>query len=435
MSTDKNALIEGENIEIMQSLLKKGYEELFHLVYCDGPFNSGLLFSATQPEFGLEYIYPWSQHETIHNYFNLQLYLDHYRKRITLAKQLLREDGIFVLQTNMVCGHHLKVLLDEIFGRENFQCEVIWKHSDTPWENPWGFPVGYQHETVLFYSKSARFAERLHTATNWPSVWDDITGYQYGEEEETRYPSQKPEKLVERILDIATKEGDWVADFYCGSGTLPYVAEKKRRRWLACDNTPLSMKVTQERLRKIEGSFNSYYTVDEFEPRCFVRNEYVKRRRTAVSAREIQALQNQNDRIDVTAYHFLPDVDLVNETGQFTFYYQFPLISEEGISETQTVKVARPIPVKGNDGIRLVVPNEFEWILHHMVLVEKNSFSMLNVSRYDKDYKHIFHWDQALSKAREWLHRMKGKWIIASVEEDGVIKITDLFGYKYALPK
>lgn len=433
--TTKNALILGENNEIMKSLLGRGLEDHFHMIYFDGPFNSGLLFSAIQQEQGFEYIYPWSQYDTIQNYFNPKRYLDHNRERIELAKQLLREDGILVLQTNMVNGHYLKVLLDEVFGRENFQSEVIWKHSQTPWKSIWGFPVGYQHEMLFFYSKSARFMERLDEESNFPSVWDDIIGYQYSKEEQTNYPSQKPERLIERILDITTKEGDLVGDFYCGSGSLPYVAERKRRRWFACDNNPLSIQLTKDRLSKISGEFKTYYTEDEFQSRYFNGNEYNKSTRTSISYGELRGLMNHNghvnENVNVNGYNFSPEVDLANKNQQLTFHYIFPLITENGFSETQTVKIARPIPVKDRDRIQLHVPDPLQWMLYHMVFVEKNYLNMLNVTKYEKDYSRIFQWDSTINQAREILKKIDGNWISSVTEQNGVITITDLFGYKY----
>ncbi|NHN35420.1 DNA-methyltransferase [Paenibacillus agricola] len=427
----KNALILGENDEIIKYFMKEGLKNSFHMIYFDGPFNSGLLFTANQPEHHFEYMSPWSQYHTIQNYFNPNRYMEHYRKRIELAKQLLREDGIFVLQTNMMNGHHLKVLLDEVFGRENFQSEVIWKHTDTPWKSIWGFPVGYQHETLLFYSKSARYLERIDPDANFPSVWDDISGYQYSKEEETHYPSQKPEKLIERILDITTQEGDLVGDFYCGSGSLPYVAEKKGRRWIACDNNQFSIQITHERLAKISRSFELYDTVDEFQSGCLNGKAYNKHTLTPISYKELQGLQDLHEHIEVSAYHFSPDVDLANDNQQFTFQYIFPLVTENGFSEFETIKMARPIPVVENGHIRLHVPNELEWILYHMVFVERNHLNMLNSSRYETDCNRIFQLDKAIQKAREIQNQIQGNWIQSLTEENGLLTVTDLFGYHY----
>ncbi len=416
----------------MKFLLEQGLKDHFNMIYFDGPFNSGLLFTAIQQEHGFEYIYPWSQYDTIQNYFNPKRYLDHYRERIELAKQLLREDGIFVLQTNMVNGHHLKVLLDEVFGRENFQSEVIWKHSQAPWKSIWGFPVGYQHETLFFYSKSARFSERIDENSNFPSVWDDIIGYQYSDDEETHYPSQKPERLIERILDIVTREGDLVGDFYCGSGSFPYVAERKHRRWFACDNNPLSIQLTKGRLSQISSDFGTYYMEDEFQHRYLNGNEYNKKVRTSISYGELRGLMH-HEHVNVCGYNFSPDVDLANKNQQFTFHYIFPMVTENGFSESQTVKIARPIPVRDYDGIRLHVPDPLHWVMHHMVFVEKNYLNMLNVTKYEKDYRRIFHWDRTINQAREIVKQIDGNWISSVTEKDGLFIITDLFGYKYSV--
>jgi adenine specific DNA methylase Mod len=171
ITSDKRALILGDNITIMEKLLAKGYREQFKMIYFDGPFNSGLLFTMTNPKFGIEYIQPTSEYQSIREYLDLNLYLENYRKRMELAKELLHHEGFFVLQINQLAGHYVKVLLDQVFGRACFLSEVIWKHSDIPWTLPELGQFGYQHESLFVYSKTDSFHRKDNV---YPSVWDDI---------------------------------------------------------------------------------------------------------------------------------------------------------------------------------------------------------------------------------------------------------------------
>ena len=84
------------------------------------------------------------------------------------------------------------------------------------------------------------------------NIWDDIPPVNSQAKEDTRYDTQKPEALLERIIKASSNEGDLVADFFCGSGTTLAVAEKLGRRWIGCDLGRFAIHTTRKRLLEIE---------------------------------------------------------------------------------------------------------------------------------------------------------------------------------------
>jgi len=183
------------------------------------------------------------------------------------------------------------MLLDEIFGTDNFQREIIWTMSAASGYK--GMVQNYVrgHETILYYSRGenlifnksylpyskeqlARFSSidddgrhyKVITKTRrlyldeakgvpLPDVWSDIANFQtiVNSPEIVGYATQKPESLLERIIKASSNEGDLVADFFCGSGTTGAVAEKLGRRWIMADLGRFAIHTSRKRLLGIEG--------------------------------------------------------------------------------------------------------------------------------------------------------------------------------------
>jgi hypothetical protein len=426
------SLFMGDNVEVMKRLLEKGYKGQFKMIYFDGPFNSGLLFSTTQQEIGMEFIHPWNEMESIQEYLNLDLYLENYRQRIELAKELLHEEGVFVLQTNQLAGHHVKVVLDQMFGRDHFLSEVIWKHSSVPWTLPERGQFGYQHETLFFYGKTDRFFRSREFIC--PSVWDDIGGYEQLVEENTDYPSQKPEQLMERILTFTTQEGDLVGDFYCGSGTFPVVAERMNRRWVASDHTQQAIDITQARFSEKTSPLDVYYLNDDFNSKCLSGNQYTKRSSIPISYQELVGLESSGYPLTVNAYGFLPDVDLIRQQ-RFRFQYIFPKMTSEGIYGDEEVLIPRPIPVWENNDVKLIVPDPLMWVLYHLVHVKRNEFQMMQVKQGKPPVPKWLEWHELQRKAEEGVNKINHDWIQKIEHLDQTILMTDILGYKYQVLK
>lgn len=179
--------------------------------------------------------------------------------RFLMIKELLSETGVLWVHLDWHAAHYIKIVLDQIFGEKNFVNEVVWTYKSGG-VNKRSFAK--KHDTLLFYSKSNKYifnrqkeksynrelkpyhfkgVEEFqddvgwYTMVNMKDVWNiDMVGRTSGER--TGYATQKPEKLLERIINSCSNEGDLCADFFSGSGTLGAVCGKLNRRWLMCDN-------------------------------------------------------------------------------------------------------------------------------------------------------------------------------------------------------
>jgi hypothetical protein len=184
------------------------------------------------------------------------------------------------------------IILDEIFGADLFQREIIWSFDTKSGYKTKANNWIRSHETILYYSKSskplfqkqytpypeeyiARFKKvdkfgrkfrddrtegRIQYLDESPGVivsdvWTDINSFQQNStsSEYLNYQTQKPESLLTRIIKASSNEGDLVADFFCGSGTTAAVAEKLGRRWITSDLGRYAIHTTRKRMLEIEG--------------------------------------------------------------------------------------------------------------------------------------------------------------------------------------
>jgi DNA modification methylase len=295
----KNKLIWGDNKLIMSSLLEK-FAGKINLIYIDPPFATGADFKF-KIQVGDEDEEIIKEHSVIEEKAyrdtwgrGLDSYLQMMYERLVLMKELLAENGSIYVHLDWHVGHYVKVMMDEIFGYENFRNEIVWKRMAGVKGNVKnGFP--HLTDVVLFYSKSESIVFKaqykpldpeyvkkfykyidengrlyrkaggsrpdhyryyLDESKGTPigNLWDDITNVQAGSVEYTAFETQKPEALLKRIILASSNPGDLVADFFCGSGTTLVVAEKLGRRWIGCDLSRYAIHVTRKRLLEIENS-------------------------------------------------------------------------------------------------------------------------------------------------------------------------------------
>lgn len=209
-------------------------------------------------------------------------------------------------------GHYAKVVLDEVFGYENFLNEIVWKTQTSSGQKAKANKFGNNHDTLLFYRKGEKYnfskqyievdedyikknftqkdekgwfkTEEIQepskeTLKKWEAegrlyitsggkirkkkwhfefegilvddVWYDFLSLSSSSSERLNYSTQKPEALLKRIIKASSNEGDLVLDCFCGSGTTPAVAEKLGRRWIACDLGRFAIHTTRKRLLSI----------------------------------------------------------------------------------------------------------------------------------------------------------------------------------------
>ncbi len=253
-----NTLIQGEMLAVMAQLPAQTVD----LLYLDPPFGAGRVFADTAGRFDDR----WDG--------GLVGYLAWLRPRLLAARRILSPSGSLFLHLDRRAVHYAKVLLDELWGADCFRNEIIWHYTGGGRSRR---VFSHKHDTILWYSNSpaawtfnldalrepyaptsgyARGGIRSaagkqylpHPAGTPPDdVWDipminPLAGERVG------YPTQKPARLLRRIITAASNPGDLVADLCCGSGTTAVVAQQLGRRWLAADISAAAIAATTQRL-------------------------------------------------------------------------------------------------------------------------------------------------------------------------------------------
>lgn len=305
-----NRLIYGDNLLSMQALLagdeSSGLEPLrgkVNLIYIDPPFDSKADYRTkislphnqitqkptTFEQFGYSDLW---QKGTVS-------YLEYMYPRLVLMKELLSETGSIYVHIDWHVGHYLKILLDDIFGKENFRNEIVWiytrmgtkgqkifsrAHDNVYWyskNNSWIFNLD---EVRLPYSEgslarqgyqlnrlgsgiSKQGVTVLNNIGKCPEDWFDIP-YLRGNER-VDYATQKPEKLLERIIKASSNEGDLVCDFFGGSGTTAAVAERLGRRWITTDIGKPACLVMRKRFIDMNAKPFLYQAIGDYNKEAF----------------------------------------------------------------------------------------------------------------------------------------------------------------------
>ncbi len=289
---DFNKLFWGDNLQVLSHLLKD-YRGKIDLIYIDPPFDSKADYvkkvkvRGEQVEGIGQGLLEEKQYSDI---WERDEYLQFMYERLSLMRELLSETGSVYVHMDEKRSHYVKIILDEVFGIENFQREIVWDITVLS-----GFKTQANnwirgHDTILFYSKSPnknfnklflphrkeyldRFNKKdkdgrlyfdgrgeivylddvVKKGKNIGDVWSDVMSFQQipTAKERVDYPTQKPEALLERIINASSKEGDIVADFFCGSGTTQVVAQKLGRRWIGCDINKGAIQTSTKRLNQI----------------------------------------------------------------------------------------------------------------------------------------------------------------------------------------
>ncbi len=209
----------------------------------------------------------------------MEEYLKMIAIRLLFIKDLLAQDGTVWVHLDWHSVHYVKILLDEIFGDQNFINEIIWQYKSGGSTKR---HFARKHDNILVYGKSPKYYLNLpkeksynrglkpykfkgvtefcddigwYTMVNMKDVWNiDMVGRT--SKERTGYATQKPEALLARIIESASCEGDIVCDFFCGSGTLAAAAAKLGRRWICCDSSPVAIASCLKRFMGNEMKFS-----------------------------------------------------------------------------------------------------------------------------------------------------------------------------------
>ena len=270
MPPERDEILLGDNLDI----LPRFDDASFRLVYIDPPFNTGSQQTRrtleTQPSEqgdrtgfgGRRYATRLLAESSYRDEF--ADYLAFLEPRLEQAHRLLDPSGTLYFHIDYREAHYCKLLLDEIFGRENFLNEIIWAY-DYGARAKGRWPA--KHDTILVYVKDrSRYHFDSESVDREPymapglvtpekaargklptDVWWHTIVATNGREK-TGYPTQKPEGIVRRMVLASTEPGDWCLDFFAGSGTLGAVAAKTGRRYVLVDSNPEACRVMRERL-------------------------------------------------------------------------------------------------------------------------------------------------------------------------------------------
>jgi site-specific DNA-methyltransferase (adenine-specific) len=189
--------------------------------------------------------------------------------RLEEARRLLTDSGTLYVHLDWRESHYCKVLLDEVFGRDCFLNEVIWAY-DFGGRGKDRWPA--KHDTILVYVKQpGRHLFDQDQIERIPYLAPGLVGPEKaargklptdvwwhtivptGGREKTGYPTQKPEGVLERVLAPSSRPGDWVLDFFAGSGTTGAVAARMGRRFVMVDDNPEAVRVMRRRLGRGTG--------------------------------------------------------------------------------------------------------------------------------------------------------------------------------------
>jgi DNA modification methylase len=239
-------------------------------------------------------------------------------ERLVLMRDLLAEDGSIYVHCDWRVNHHLRQVLDEVFGRDNFLNEVIWGYFSFKRKTAKKFPQ--KHDDIISYRKSKnqfiwhtqfkphsdeylkrwktdkdgrRYRDDVNPTAGGTriiyldevegdivdSVWDDIPPVNPQAIERVDYPTQKPEALLERIIKASSNEGDIVMDIFSGSGTTAAVAEKNGRKWIVADLGKFAIHTTRKRLigvqRQLKAEGKDYRAFEILNLGKYERQHYI----------------------------------------------------------------------------------------------------------------------------------------------------------------
>lgn len=318
----RNRLIWGDNKLVMASLLKD-FKGKIDLIYIDPPFDVGADFTCDtiigdhdekllKDQSVLEqvaYQDTWGK--------GVDSYLQIMYERLILMRELLSEEGSLFLHCDWHVGHYLRSLLDDIFGKDNFLNEIIWYYYNKLHDSRKKI-LPRAHDVIFRYAKN--IGQHIHnplkdkrekpvkklkyqkingqiqniigadgktvTYTSEHRTVDDIWRIRClqpaNKEEYTRFRTQKPIDLIQRIIELASHEGSIIMDVFCGTGTTLLAAETLERKWIGCDLGRFPIHTTRKRLielqRKLHDEGKSYRAFDVYNLGRYERQWWQKER-------------------------------------------------------------------------------------------------------------------------------------------------------------
>ena len=354
-----NRLIYGDNLLVMQALLAgdpaTGLSSMrgkIDLIYIDPPFDSKADYRTkiTLPNVGANGNSPMQieQKPTVLEQFAYSdtwkdgtvSYLQMIYPRLVLMRELLSDQGSIYVHLDWHVGHYVKVLMDEVFGKENFVNEIFWKSGVVKGAKTTSNSYGRMIDSIFLYSKTNKRIFKtpfkpidinspnnkfIHKDNNGRlysrdtplgdysqqsieefkkqgriyytkkgkmqliryldevegiavgNLWDDINYINQVAKERLNYDTQKPEALIDRIIKASSNENSIVADFFAGSGTTGAVAERLGRRWIMSDIGKPAIMTTRKRLIDQESRPFIYQSIGDYQKEAFASSRMFRR--------------------------------------------------------------------------------------------------------------------------------------------------------------
>lgn len=302
----RNQLIYGDNMLAMQALLagdpQNGVESMrgkIDLIYIDPPYDSKADYRTkvtlpggdveSRPTVLEQFAYADTWSGVLHvNGQKVPIkgtlaYLRYMYPRLVLMRELLSERGNFLIHLDYHVCHYVKIMVDEIYGKDCFSNEIVW-HYNSGSRPQTGF--GNRHDVIYRYCKSTPIfnadavrvpyseninipASKAHYYNPLGKVMDDVWNInkiaQNDKTERIDYATQKPETLLDRVIKSMSNEGSIVADFFGGSGTTAAVAEKLGRRWITSDIGKPATMIMRKRLIDNDAKPFLYESIGDYQ--------------------------------------------------------------------------------------------------------------------------------------------------------------------------
>jgi len=274
---EPDRLICGDNLPVLAGL----DDGQLDLIYIDPPFGTGKVRRGR----AIEASGDTATYRDVPN--DPDGFVDWLAPRLAHCRRALADHGSLFVHLDYRAVHYVKVALDHLFGRSRFVNEIVWCYSVGGKSKRM---FGRKHDTILWYGRSADYAfypddvsvprkpnshmrvvrtedgelvqektdrktgkvyrypvNRGKVPEDW---WTDIETLNRSDKERVAWPTQKPERLLERIIRGASAPGDTVADFFCGSATAAVVAQRHRRRFIAVDSEADAIICAADRLEQ-----------------------------------------------------------------------------------------------------------------------------------------------------------------------------------------
>jgi len=268
----QNVYYYGDNYELLQALISEPVQPQIDLIYIDPPYMTDLDYHSAI-SVGAYSDVRHINREAFQDRWpgGLDSYLDMLYPRLQLMREVLKQEGSILVHVDWHASHYVRVLLDEIFGPENFINEIAWCFGGGSSSRRY---FHRKHDLIFWYARSPKYTYnpqyRPYTQGTVQRGLTAVKGdrYKLNEEgalmqdwwvdiskilsptarENLKYPTQKPKELLRRLIVAASPPGGRVADFFAGSGTIAEVCNEMGRSWILGDNSRLALQTSLYRL-------------------------------------------------------------------------------------------------------------------------------------------------------------------------------------------